>query len=42
MTDFFANVNLQGIVIPNLIGNRNASALRFPPAREKRAHYWSL
>jgi len=34
MTDFLGNYKLRGIVIPNLIGNRNANALRFPPARE--------
>ncbi len=42
MTDFLANHRLRGIVIPNLIGNRNASTLRlaslstawFPLARE--------
>ena len=34
MTDFLVSYRLRGIVIPNLIGNRNASALRFPPARE--------
>jgi len=34
MTDFLASYRLRGIVIPNLMVNRNASALRFPPARE--------
>ncbi len=39
---FLQNGRLREIVIPNSIGNRNAIALRFPPAQEWRRYYGIL